>query len=274
MAGAPLTEIAGPLAHHTLWTERRNVLRKLKGRLTRKPSPTPPSEGRAPAWWVRLFLAVGRPLVVLVGLAVLAPAERHLAVVAGYGQWTSWGVAVLVSAYGGMAALTAAYVDRAHPDRATALWGAVGALGSGALSQVFAHLITTGYIGVEPRPPLWLVILPSVAPVFIVGHVLHLSWVRPGKVAETAPTGPETAQEPAEAPEVIWDPVKAAQADWADLLTYEQVAGLTGRADSTVRGWVHTKKVAPVMRDGKPYIRRGDIPVALAQATQPELAAA
>lgn len=248
--------------------------KKLKALVTRKPkrnTPVPPSGGRTPAWWVRAFLAVGRPGVVLLGLAVLAPAERHLAEVAGYDPRVCWGVAVIVSAYGGMAALTAAYVDRAHPDRRTAVLGALGAVLTGALSQVFAHLITTGYIGVEPRPPVLLVILPSIAPVCIVGHLLHLSWVKVGDAPTAAPTGPEKPSEPVPVAEPQEAPTDPVDAELADLLTYEEVATLTGRADSTVRGWVHNKKVFPVMRDGKPYIRRDEIPVGIAQATQPAL---
>ena len=241
----------------------------------------PPTGGRTPAWWVRAFLAVGRPAVVLLGLAVLAPAERHLAEVAGYDPRVCWGVAVIVSAYGGMAALTAAYVDRAHPDRRTALWGAYGAILSGSLSQVFAHLITTGYIGVEPRPPVLLVILPSVAPVAIIGHLLHLSWVKVGEAPAEAPTGPETASEPVPAPEVEPEHERPAEAPEAaplpELVTYAEAAQLTGRRDSTVRGWVHAgfahgKRIRTVEIDGKPMLYRDDLP-GIATGEQPVLEA-
>lgn len=244
----------------------RFTLRKRKARKAQAPA----SGGRTPAWWVRTFLAVGRPLVVLIGLGVLAPAERHLAVVAGYGQHTSWGVAALVSAYGGMAALTAAYVDRSHPDRPTALWGAVGALASGSLSQVFAHLIATGHISVEPRPNVLLVILPSVAPVLIVGHVLHLSWVKPGQAPQEAPTAPTDDREPLPAPEVEeaheHPGDELLEIPHAGLVTYAEAAVLTGRREATVRGWAHQgyipggKPIQPVTRDGKQYLRREDLP--------------
>lgn len=242
-------------------------------RKARKTTP-PTATGRGSAWWVRVFLAVGRPAVVLIGLAVLAPAERHLAQVAGYGDRTSWGVAVIVSAYGGMAALTAAYVDRNHPERATAVVGAVGAVVAGSLSQVFAHLIATGHIGVQPRPSVFLVILPSVAPVMIVGHLLHLSWVKVGDTAPTAPLSAPTTPPPA--PEEAREhpaPVEPVEDAWAGLVTYAEAAQLTGRKEVTVRGWVHQEKMQPVMRDGKPYLRKEDLPAPIATAEQPELEA-
>lgn len=233
---------------------------------------TTPTTGRGSAWWVRVFLAVGRPAVVLVGLAVLAPAERHLAQVAGYGDRTSWGVAAIVSAYGGMAALTAAYVDRSHPERRTAVVGAVGAVVAGSLSQVFAHLIATGHIGVQPRPSVFLVILPSIAPVMIVGHLLHLSWVKVGDPAPTAPlsapvTPPPAPEEAREHPA----PEEAAEDEREPLVTYAEAAQLTGRAEVTVRGWVHKGTIRPVVLDGKPYLRKADLPAPIATAEQPAL---
>lgn len=252
----------------------------IKNRLKRKarPAMAPPTGGRTPAWWVRAFLAAGRPAVVLLGLAVLAPAERHLAEVAGYDPRVCWGVAIIVSAYGGMAALTAAYVDRAHPDRRTAIVGAYGAILSGSLSQVFAHLITTGYIGVEPRPPVLLVILPSVAPVAIIGHLLHLSWVKVGAAPQTAPTAPERAPQPSEAPEA--DPTHDRPAEepetapLPELVTYAEAARLTGRHESTVRGWAHKgfangRRIDVVTVGGKPYLKRESLPGIAAGIQQP-----
>lgn len=246
-----------------------SVLRFTQGKRKARKAQAPAAGGRTPAWWVKTFLAVGRPLLVLLGLAVLAPAERHLAEIAGYDPRVCWGVAIIVSAYGGMAALTAAYVDRDHPDRRTALWGAYGAILSGSLSQVFAHLITTGYIGVEPRPPVLLVVLPSVAPVAIIGHLLHLSWVRVGDAPAEAPTGPTGAREPVVVPEdepAREHPVEEPEEiPYAGLATYEETAALCGVTASTVRGWAHNKTIRGraieiVHRDGKPHFRKEDLP--------------
>lgn len=207
----------------------------------------------APAWWVRAFHAIGRPVVVVVGLGMLAPAERHLALVAGYGNTVSWGMAVIMAAYGAIAALTAAYVDRDHPERKTAVYGAVGAVLAAALSQTFAHLIVTGYIAVIPRPPIALVIFPSIAPALIVAHLMHLTWVKA-----------TVDEEPATSREQLGDDDQDDDQDddeipWGGLLNSGQAARMAGVETATLRGWVHNKKIVPIKKGHRNYFRPEDI---------------
>lgn len=229
-----------PLTHNTP-AERRDVHNQSTAKVN-----------TAPAWWVRAFHAIGRPVVVVVGLGMLAPAERHLALVAGYGNTVSWGMAVIMAAYGAIAALTAAYVDRDHPERTTAVYGAVGAVLAAALSQTFAHLIVTGYINVNPRPPIALVILPSIAPAVIVAHLMHLTWVKA-----------TVDEEPATAREQLGDDEDDDQDDeeipWGGLLSTKQAARMAGVEPVTVRGWVKNNKIVPIKKGRYSYFRPEDI---------------
>lgn len=138
-------------------------------------------------WWVPIFTDWGRPLAAVVVLVLCAPGEQHLAYLAGWNgelAWLSWGWAGLLSLYAGISAVVATVRPRGARGKATAVVGAGLSLLLAMAAQPVSHMFTTGYLTADPRPPLWLVIVVSSIPPFILGHLLHLasSPVRAGQV--------------------------------------------------------------------------------------------
>lgn len=148
-----------------------------------------PDAGQTPdiPWWVPIFTNWGRPLAAVVVLVLCAPGEQHLAYLAGWNgniTWLSWGWAGLLSLYAGISAVVATVRPRGARGKATAVVGAGLSLLLAMAAQPVSHMFTTGWLSAEPRPPLWLVIIVSGIPPFILGHLLHLaaSPVRTGQL--------------------------------------------------------------------------------------------
>lgn len=145
-------------------------------------------------WWVPIFTNWGRPLAAIVVLVLCAPGEQHLAYLAGWNgsrAWLSWGWAGLLSLYAGISAVVATVRPRGSKGKATAVLGAILSLLLAMAAQPVSHMFTTGWLSAEPRPPLWLVVIVSGIPPFILGHLLHLaaSPVRPVSAGQ-----PDTAR--------------------------------------------------------------------------------
>lgn len=139
-----------------------------------------PDAGQTPdiPWWVPIFTNWGRPLAAIVVLVLCAPGEQHLAYLAGWNgniTWLSWGWAGLLSLYAGISAVVATVRPRGARGKATAVVGAGLSLLLAMAAQPVSHMFTTGWLSAEPRPPLWLVIIVSGIPPFILGHLLHLA---------------------------------------------------------------------------------------------------
>jgi len=129
-------------------------------------------------WWVPIFTDWGRPLAAVAVLVLCAPGEQHLAYLAGWNgdrAWLSWGWAGLLSLYAGISAVVATVRPRGARGKATAVMGAVLSLLLAMAAQPVSHMFTTGWLSAEPRPPLWLVVIVSGIPPFILGHLLHLA---------------------------------------------------------------------------------------------------
>lgn len=129
-------------------------------------------------WWVPIFTDWGRPLAAVVVLVLCAPGEQHLAYLAGWNggrAWLSWGWAGLLSLYAGISAVVATVRPRGTKGKATAVLGAILSLLLAMAAQPVSHMFTTGWLSAEPRPPLWLVVIVSGIPPFILGHLLHLA---------------------------------------------------------------------------------------------------
>jgi hypothetical protein len=155
-----------------------------------------PEAGHGPdiPWWVPIFTDWGRPLAAVVVLVLCAPGEQHLAYLAGWNgdrAWLSWGWAGLLSLYAGISAVVATVRPRGARGKATAVVGAGLSLLLAMAAQPVSHMFTTGWLSAEPRPPLWLVVIVSGIPPFILGHLLHLaaSPVRPAPVRVPEDTG-------------------------------------------------------------------------------------
>src|SRR5690606_18261871 len=101
-------------------------------------------------WYARAVSAVGRPAVLLAALAMSAPGEYHLAVLAGWTGWTAWLMPLCLSVYAAAAAVMAATRPAGSPGRRSAVIGAGAALILALAAQVTAHLIAAGYMSPGP----------------------------------------------------------------------------------------------------------------------------
>lgn len=159
-------------------------------------------------WWVPIFTDWGRPLAAVVVLVLCAPGEQHLAYLAGWNggrAWLSWGWAGLLSLYAGISAVVATVRPRGTKGKATAVLGAILSLLLAMAAQPVSHMFTTGWLSAEPRPPLWLVVIVSGIPPFILGHLLHLA-ASPVRRDGTEPAG-QTPSRPALVPDKAPDNV-------------------------------------------------------------------
>lgn len=208
--------------------------------------------------WVRWLTAGGRPVVLLVALAMCAPGEYHLAEAAGWEDPWSFGMPLVLSAYAGIAAAVASTRYPGDRGRWSAIIGAGLALALAIAAQIVSHLITTGHVD-EQQP--WLIAVTSLVPPAVVGHLLHLAASPPSTdrhdVGQSAPaaspaeeqsqdTG-ETGETPPEAEQHVEDAVP----EEPRLLTSSDVAERYGVDPSTVRGWVAKGRLTPADRDAR-----------------------
>lgn len=195
-------------------------------------APPPPRRVRqrpgSPAW-VRAFVGIGRPGVTVTVLVLCAPGEHHLAVLAGWSSRLAWGMAAVLAAYAGIAAVVAGQRPRGTAGHWTAVLGAGISLLLAMAAQPISHLFVTGWLIATPRAPVWLVVGVSCVPAFVLAHLLHLA-ATPVTERETAITEP-----PKEVP--------------PGLLTTREVADKLGIKPSSVTGRVHRKSLVPTMKD-------------------------
>lgn len=181
--------------------------------------------GSAPAW-VRAFVGIGRPAVTVTVMGMSAPGEHHLAVLAGYSERLAWGMAAVLAAYAGIAAVVAGQRPRHTAGHWTAVLGAAISLLLAMAAQPISHLFVTGWLTATPRPPIWLIVGVSCVPAFVLGHLLHLA------------ATPVTDREPVVPTEVP-----------PGLLTTREVADLLGIKPASVTGRVHRGTLVPTMKD-------------------------
>ena len=192
---------------------------------TRTKTPSRPSS-RAVPWWVSLFVAVGRPTVAVTVLVLCAPGEKHLAKLAGWSEQLAWGMAAILAAYAGIAAVVAGQRPRGTAGHWTAVLGAGMSLVLAMAAQTVSHLAATGYLDTTPHAPMWLVITTSCVPAFVLGHLLHLAATPLAqRVQPPAPEVPE------------------------GLLSTQEVADRLGITRSAVSSRVHRGTLVPTMRD-------------------------
>jgi hypothetical protein len=183
----------------------------------------------AAPWWVRAFVALGRPVVAVVVLILCAPGEHHLARLAGWSDRLAWGMAAVLAAYAGIAAVVAAQRPKGTPGHRTAVAGAAMSLLLAAAAQPVSHLFATGWLSAQPHAPMQLVIAVSCIPPFVLGHLLHMTAVALPRPETDAPPAP------ADVPE--------------GYLTTKEVAERLGIKPSSVASRVHRGSLVPAMRD-------------------------
>lgn len=130
----------------------------------------PPDVGPLPLL-VRLAIAGGRPAVLAAALALSAPGEYRLALLAGW----DWRFAVIMpgvlSMYAAVAAAIAGSLPKGSAERRQANGGALIALTLAMMAQVLSHLIEAGYATKSPG----VVIAVSAVPPLVAAHTLHLT---------------------------------------------------------------------------------------------------
>lgn len=224
--------------------------------LKRRDNPGAPSTHPRSPWWAVVFVRTGQPLAVVVVMAMCAPGEHHLAVLAGWDDRLAWGMAALLAGYAGMAAFLAGERPSGAPGHRTATIGAVLALALAMAAQPVSHMFVTGWLTAEPRTPLWLVIVVSCVPAPVLGHILHLAAVpvraaAPARVEQGVPL----AEQPAEQarPKVSLTKTHPEPRPEPDepprFLTTREVAERYGVTMSAVGNWKTRGKIRPALID-------------------------
>lgn len=149
-------------------------------------------------WWVWVLTDCGRPVMTLVVLVLCAPGEQHLAQLAGWSPVLSWGMASLLAAYAGIAAVIGTRRAKGAPGKRSAVAGAIIALLLAMIAQPVAHLFVTGWLSATPRTPWELVVIVSSVPPLVLGHLLHLA-AGPDRLAAVV-TRTEPVRPPVSAP--------------------------------------------------------------------------
>ncbi|MEU7431071.1 hypothetical protein AB0B07_09470 [Streptomyces sioyaensis] len=153
-------------------TPRRMLLRRISW--TRPAPPRQAAPSNIP-WWATLFTDAGRPIVAILVMVMCAPGEHHLGVLAGWDTRLAWGMASVLAAYAGIAAVVASRRPAGAPGKTSAVIGAWLALGAAMAAQPVSHLFVTGHWSATPHAPAWLVITVSCVPPLVLGHLLHLA---------------------------------------------------------------------------------------------------
>lgn len=149
-------------------------------------------------WYARALSAIGRPVVLLAALALSAPGEYELAVLAGWSPSFAWLMPLVLSAYAVVAA-----VFSATTGSRSARTGAWTAMALALSAQMTAHLIASGHV----QTSAWLVAAVSAAPPLVAAHMAHLA-AMPGKPESAADAQrKEVPRQPLLAPEAPAQPV-------------------------------------------------------------------
>jgi outer membrane biosynthesis protein TonB len=181
--------------------------RRLGLRLRRKQRTTTPRPALRVPWWATAFTDAGRPIVAVLVMVMCAPGEHHLGVLAGWDDRLAWGMASVLAAYAGIAAVVASRRPKGAPGKTSAVVGAWLSLGAAMAAQPVSHLFVTGHWSAEPHAPAWLVVTVSCVPPLVLGHLLHLAATpvpkeAPAPVVPAAPVveAPAVTVERAEVP--------------------------------------------------------------------------
>ncbi|MEV4972018.1 hypothetical protein [Streptomyces scopuliridis] len=200
-------------------------------------------------WHVRAARKYGQSAVLYAALALSAPGEYELAIMAGWDHRVAWLMPAVMSLYAAIGASVAKSQKEAarravgtpmeaeakrRSKNATA--GALLALLMATAAQVTEHVITATVFG----PTLWVVVVVSAVPPLVAAHVLHIDppMELPDVYQHEAP-----AQEPQEATgELAEDSdeqlpaIPLEEPEKPILVSYADAADAFGVAEPTVRG--------------------------------------
>ncbi|MFJ9694888.1 hypothetical protein [Kitasatospora sp. NPDC101183] len=151
-------------------------------------------------WHVRTARRVGQPAVLYAALALSAPGEFALGVMAGWDWRVAWLMPAVLSVWAAWSASNARdwanLVRKYHAigateretdakrKRGSATRGALLALVVATAAQITEHVLTTGATGARA----WVVIVVSAVPPLVAAHVLHLDPPEEDSGTEHGPT--------------------------------------------------------------------------------------
>ncbi|OKI19260.1 hypothetical protein [Streptomyces sp. CB03911] len=137
-------------------------------------------------WHIRMARRHGQSAVLYSALALSAPGEFSLAILAGWSPYVAWLMPAVMSMYAAISARNAREWseivqslrdEQRHDDAASAkrkrgraVRGALLALFGATAAQIVEHVLTTGAHGATA----WVVIVVSAVPPLVAAHVLHL----------------------------------------------------------------------------------------------------
>ncbi|WP_216586848.1 hypothetical protein [Streptomyces brasiliscabiei] len=159
---------------------------------------------------VRLAITGGRPAVLAAALALSAPGEYRLALLAGWDWRFALIMPAVLSLYAAVAAAIAGSLPKGTAERKQANAGALIALMLALAAQVISHLIEAGYMTKSPG----VVIAVSAVPPAVAAHVLHLTAAASRLTPRAVKAEPVSVPEPAaqesletDEPEILREPV-------------------------------------------------------------------
>jgi hypothetical protein len=143
-------------------------------------------------WWVTLMLDVGRPVVAIMILTMCAPGEHYLMLQARFVDPFAWLGPGTLTAYAGIAAVTATKRPKGSPGHRTAVTGAILSIGLAMAAQPIAHL--WGQKGLDLQHVILICVVSSV-PSAVFGHLLHMG-AAPSAKRRTPKTDKRTDRKP------------------------------------------------------------------------------
>ncbi|WP_326812152.1 hypothetical protein [Streptomyces scopuliridis] len=208
-------------------------------------------------WHIRVARKHGQSAVLYAALALSAPGEYELALMAGWDKSVAWLMPAVMSLYAAIGA-SVAKSQKETARRAVgtpmeaeakrrsknATVGALLALLMATAAQVTEHVITATVFG----PTLWVIVVVSAVPPLVAAHVLHID--SPMEIPDVdhhkAPTrGPqEAAGEPATDPKEQLPAKPLEEPETPVLVSYADAAEALDVAPETVRGWAANGRVA------------------------------
>ncbi|PKA37946.1 hypothetical protein [Streptomyces sp. SM8] len=205
---------------------------------------------------VRLARKYGQSAVLYAALALSAPGEYKLAVMAGWNPNVAWLMPAVMSLYAAISASVAkAQTERAHRLRGTskeaeargrsrrASAGALLALLMATAAQVVEHVLQSDATGAT----LWTIVVVSAVPPLVAAHVLHVDPPEDDDEDEVVPAPavilplpPAVKPEPTPEEKAEEEPERAEEEPVDEekpiLVTYREAADAIGVAPETVRG--------------------------------------
>lgn len=209
----------------------------------------------ATPWPVRASRKYGQSAVLYAALALSAPGEYSLGIMAGWSSYVAWLMPAVMSLYAAISASGATAQKEAWRVAAgtpkeqeaqrrykSATRGALAALFLATAAQVTDHILTADVVG----PRVWVLVAVSSVPPLVAAHVLHIdppADVESGQPREAPPQTPQPAVSGLPTASATVEPPKPSEAPQQHRVSYREAADALGMSEITIRGWANDGKV-------------------------------